>query len=78
MHGCISGDFLILRRKEVRRGMQRLLSSGEAAMRLGVTTRTLQKWNKKGILKPVVITPTGRFKYSEKQINQYKQGSIEE
>lgn len=58
--------------------MQRLLSSGEAARRLGVTPRTLQLWKQKGILMPAVITPTGRFKYSEEQIKQYEQGGVEE
>ena len=39
--------------------MERLLTPKEASKRLGVSTRTIQRWDKQGLIK-VVRTPKGR------------------
>lgn len=44
--------------------MKKLLTIGEAAKALGVTTTTLRNWDKKGLLKPDEITRGGARRYS--------------
>jgi excisionase family DNA binding protein len=39
---------------------ERLVSTGEAARRLGVNLRTLQRWASDGLIKPDWTTPGGR------------------
>ena len=50
--------------------MNDTFSVGEAARRLGKTVKTLQRWDKSGILK-AGKTPTGRRVYSESQIREF-------
>lgn len=47
-----------------------IIKPKEMAERLGVTVRTLQKWDNKGILK-AYRTPTNRRYYTEEQYLQY-------
>ena len=47
-----------------------ILKPKDVADRLGMTTRTLQTWDRKGILK-AKRSPTNRRFYTEDQINQY-------
>lgn len=49
-----------------------LLSSQEVADRLGVTPRTLTTWRYKEILVPAISYPTGRYKYTEAQIEEFE------
>lgn len=46
-----------------------ILKPKDVADRLGITTRTLQTWDRKGILK-AKRSPTNRRFYTEDQINQ--------
>lgn len=48
--------------------METLIGIGEAARRLGVSVKTMQRWDKAGKLKPAAITPTGRRLYAEAQL----------
>ena len=41
----------------------RLVSTGEAARRLGVNLRTLQRWASEGLLKPDWVTPGGHMRW---------------
>lgn len=50
--------------------MNNTFSVGEAARRLGKTVKTLQRWDKSGVLK-AGKTPTGRRVYSESQIREF-------
>ena len=47
-----------------------MMKPKEMAERLGVTVRTLQIWDKKGILK-AYRTPTNRRYYTEEQYLEY-------
>ena len=48
--------------------MENTLKIGTAARRLGVTTKTLQRWDRCGTLSPLARSPTGLRLYSEAQI----------
>lgn len=48
-----------------------LLTSRQFADEIGVAHSTLGNWYKKGILKPCLITPSGRKKYSREQVKEY-------
>lgn len=48
--------------------MEAVLSTGAAAMRLGVSVKTLQRWDREGRLVPSARTPGGRRLYSESQL----------
>lgn len=50
--------------------MENMLKSGAAARRLGVTTKTLQRWDRCGTFSPLARSPTGLRLYSETQIAQ--------
>ena len=43
--------------------MKKLMTIGEAAKVLGVTTTTLRNWDKKGLLKPDELTRGGNRRY---------------
>ncbi|MGN8971847.1 MerR family transcriptional regulator, partial [Lactobacillus amylovorus] len=47
-----------------------ILKPKDVADRLGITTRALQTWDRKGIFK-AKRSPTNRRFYTEDQINQY-------
>lgn len=42
-----------------------MVSTPEAAARLGVTTATLKRYVKRGHLRPSVILPSGAFRWSD-------------
>lgn len=48
-----------------------LLTSTEFAQAIGVSTVTLARWEKAGILLPHLKTPTGRRKYTPSQVSEY-------
>lgn len=50
-----------------------MLSPKQVASILGVSDVTLLNWRRRGILVPDYTTPTGRYKYSEEQIEEYVQ-----
>ena len=43
--------------------------TAEAARMLGVHPSTLRRWDKKGILRPSIRTPTGERRYTDEDIN---------
>ena len=47
------------------------MSTGEAARYLGRGVKTLQAWDREGILKPEGRTPTGRRVYTREQLNAF-------
>lgn len=48
------------------------LSSGEVKRILGVSYQTLTNWRLKGILIPDFSLPTGRYRYSRTQIEEFQ------
>jgi excisionase family DNA binding protein len=40
-----------------------LITSGEVARRLGVTPRAVGRWVARGLIKPAVTTPGGRYRF---------------
>ena len=48
-----------------------LLTSRQFAKEIGVSITTLGKWYNQGILKPYLITPGGRKKYTMEQVEKY-------
>ena len=48
--------------------MENMFKTGAAARRLGVTTKTLQRWDRCGTFSPLARSPTGLRLYSESQI----------
>lgn len=51
--------------------MKNTMSTGQAAKRLGVTVKTLQRWEREGRLLPVARTPSNRRCYTERQIHEF-------
>ena len=51
--------------------VKKLLKSSQVAKMLGKTSRTLGNWDKKGILKPHHVDPSGYRYYTEEQINDF-------
>lgn len=51
--------------------MENTISTGPAAKRLGVTVKTLQRWEREGCLLPIVRTVTNRRCYTERQIREF-------
>ena len=43
--------------------------TAEAAKLLGVHPSTLRRWDKAGILRPSIRTPTGERRYTDEDIN---------
>lgn len=58
-------------------GEEELISSGEVARRLGVTSRAIAKWVERGMLTPAVTTPGGRYRFRwsevETQLREQRQ-----
>jgi DNA-binding transcriptional MerR regulator len=48
--------------------MENTIGSGEAARRLGVTVKTLQRWERESRLTPLARTASNRRRYSEEQL----------
>ena len=48
---------------------ERLLPPREAAKRLGVSVKTLWKWQRKGLIKAVRL-PTGKLRYPESEVER--------
>ena len=57
--------------------MEKFFKTGKAAKLLNVTTRTLKRWAKKGILVPVKTAENGYHFYSEFQIAEFKTRDID-
>lgn len=51
--------------------MKSIMNVGEAAKRLGVTTKTLQRWDREGRLMPAARSATNRRLYTEAQIAEF-------
>lgn len=51
--------------------MEITLGSGEAAKRLGVTVKTLQRWEREGRLLPAARTASNRRRYTEDQLSDF-------
>lgn len=43
----------------------------DVAELFGVTTPTIRNWQKKGVLEPDVILPSGRARYTREQIDAF-------
>ena len=56
--------------------MEKFFKSGKAAKLLGVTTRTLKRWAKSGILVPAKTAENGYNFYSKSQLLEFKKGEI--
>lgn len=52
--------------------MKKLMTIGEAAKVLGVTTTTLRNWDKKGLLKPDELTRGGNRRYRLESLKNIK------
>jgi len=50
--------------------METMFKTGAAARRLGVTPKTLQRWDRSGFFSPLVRSPTGLRLYSQAQISE--------
>ena len=51
--------------------MENTMSTGKAAKLLGVTAKTLQRWEREGRLIPAARTGTNRRLYTESQIREF-------
>lgn len=45
------------------------LTVAEFAVRIGVHPQTVRKWDKEGVLRPHHVLPSGRRLYSEEQVS---------
>lgn len=52
-----------------------MMTSGDVAREFGVTQTTIKNWRDKGILIPEYHFPTGRFGYSEQQVEEFRKQS---
>ncbi|MGH3814189.1 MAG: MerR family DNA-binding transcriptional regulator [Pseudonocardiaceae bacterium] len=54
-----------------------LITTGEVARRLGVTTSAIGRWVQRGLLTPAVVTPGGRYRWRwsdiERQLREQRQ-----
>jgi excisionase family DNA binding protein len=54
-----------------------LITTGEVARRLGVTTSVVDRWVQRGMLSPAVRTPGGRYRWKwadvERQLREQRQ-----
>ncbi|MBA2308551.1 MAG: helix-turn-helix domain-containing protein [Pseudonocardiales bacterium] len=48
----------------------RLITSGDVARRLGVGTRTVGAWVRRGWLRPAVTTPGGRYRFRWSEVTE--------
>ena len=51
--------------------MENTMSTGNAAKLLGVTVKTLQRWDREGRLSPVARTDSNRRLYTESQLREF-------
>ena len=51
-----------------------MLSTGQAASRLGISVRTLYRWEEAGRLKAVMRLPTGPRRFSAREIDALARG----
>lgn len=54
-----------------------MLTSQEFANAIGVCLVTTYNWEKKGIIKPARVTPSGRRFYTDAQVDAYLQGDYD-
>ena len=52
--------------------MENTFGAAGAAKKLGVTVKTIQRWDRCGILKPASRTPTNRRVYTNEQIQAFR------
>lgn len=52
------------------------MTAVEFAKRIGVSSMTVGRWVKKGLIKPAMVTPSGRGKYSEDMVEAYFNGTL--
>ena len=52
-------------------------SIGDFAKKVGITTKTLRNWEKKGWLMPHHRSPSGYRYYSDKQLQQVLSGDLQ-
>lgn len=57
--------------------MEKLISIGKFAKRIGVTTTTLRRWDKDDKLKPHYISKGGTRYYSTEQLKEFNINSEE-
>ena len=60
--------------RELKTSNKTLKTIREAAYFLGVSTKTLRRWEKKGLIKPI-RTPGGHRRYNVSSLNEFKQSS---
>ncbi|MHA6622862.1 MerR family DNA-binding transcriptional regulator [Pseudonocardia sp. DLS-67] len=48
---------------------EELITSGEVARRLGVTTRAVGRWVARGLVTPAVTTPGGRYRFRWSEVS---------
>jgi putative resolvase len=51
--------------------MENTISTGKAAALLGISVKTLQRWEREGRLVPIARTDTNRRVYTESQIKTF-------
>ncbi|MBK1735251.1 IS607 family transposase, partial [Halorhodospira abdelmalekii] len=51
--------------------MENTMSTGKAAKRLGVSVKTLQRWDREGRLIPAARTDSNRRLYTEAQLREF-------
>lgn len=54
-----------------------MLSGSDVARIFGVSATTVKNWRDGGFLVPIYKTPTGRYMYSEEQVNIFKQSMMD-
>jgi predicted site-specific integrase-resolvase len=55
-----------------------VLSTGQAAKRLGISTRTLHRWEAAGIIHPVGRLPSGQRRFAVRDVEGLLRGGDEE
>lgn len=60
---------------EMSRNKHQLLRIGEASKLIGVSIKTLRRWDDKGFLKAIRINPKGNRLYKREDILKAKEGS---
>lgn len=53
-----------------------MYTTPQFAKKIGVHPQTIRNWEKNNILKPAVISPSGRKYYTQDQVNNYLHGKM--
>lgn len=54
-----------------------LFSTPNAARYLGISSVTLHRAVKRGIIKPAMVTPGGNLRFSQEELDRYMRESVE-